>query len=185
MTPEEFIQKVPEEYRERFTSKVDFSGSCWIWTAGKNHGYGRVGFQQALHYAHRLAYEWARGPIPAGLHLDHLCRTPACIKPEHLEAVTCAQNVLRGVGACATYARRTHCRRGHELDRNGVKPLRRCHRCTSERRAANIDSVRASKRREYQKHRDRYLQRAREWHLKNRKKNKENNSAASHEQNAA
>ena len=35
------------------------------------------------------------GSIPDGLHLDHLCRVPACVNPEHLEPVTLAENNRR------------------------------------------------------------------------------------------
>lgn len=41
--------------------------------------------------AHRVYYEQAKGPIPQGLQIDHLCRMPACVNAEHLEAVTAAQ----------------------------------------------------------------------------------------------
>ena len=65
--------------------------------------------------AHRVAYEKAYGPIPEGLVIDHLCRNGLCVNPEHLEAVTRKENILRGEGACAQNARKTHCKRGHEL----------------------------------------------------------------------
>lgn len=44
---------------------------------------------------HRKVYAAARGPIPAGLTLDHLCRVKACVNPDHLEPVTRAENVRR------------------------------------------------------------------------------------------
>lgn len=45
--------------------------------------------------AHRHSYQSLVGSIPDGLHLDHLCRVPACVNPEHLEPVTLAENNRR------------------------------------------------------------------------------------------
>lgn len=45
--------------------------------------------------AHRLAYIRAKGPIPEGHHIDHLCRVTTCVNPDHLEAVTPGENVRR------------------------------------------------------------------------------------------
>ena len=47
-------------------------------------------------YAHRASYELAKGPIPDGMHLDHLCRVTCCINPDHLEPVTNRENARRG-----------------------------------------------------------------------------------------
>jgi hypothetical protein len=75
---------------------------CWIWQlALNNHGYPCVGGstgRQLRGLAHRLYYERVHGPIPAGLVIDHLCRVPACVNPDHLEAVTQAENCRRGPG---------------------------------------------------------------------------------------
>ena len=47
-----------------------------------------------------IAHFWrARGPVPAGMVLDHLCGVRWCCNPDHLEPVTPAENVRRG--ACA------------------------------------------------------------------------------------
>lgn len=94
----------------------DVVGECWIWRLAKNrHGYGilkRDGF--AL--AHRWWYVVKAGrEIPLGMVLDHLCRTPACVNPDHLEPVTQAENCRRGDQVTGSAnARKTHCARGHE-----------------------------------------------------------------------
>ncbi|MFJ4777405.1 HNH endonuclease signature motif containing protein [Streptomyces sp. NPDC088762] len=67
-------------------------------------------------YTHRIMYEQAKGPIPEGLQIDHLCRNRACANPEHLEAVTQKENILRGTGPSAQQARQTHCLNGHPFD---------------------------------------------------------------------
>ena len=105
---------------ERFWAKVDNAGPlpigrpdlgrCWLWTATKyKTGYG--GFNPAGPrpvYAHRWSYEFLIGPISSGLVIDHLCRTRACVHPLHLEPVTNAINVLRGLKGM-----QTHCVHGH------------------------------------------------------------------------
>lgn len=75
---------------------------CWIWEGHRNHGgYGIVRRHGQLMLAHRWVYERLVGPI-GPLVVDHLCRTPSCVNPEHLEAVTDAVNVRRGAGAKLT-----------------------------------------------------------------------------------
>ena len=76
----------------RFWVKVDKAGDCWLWTAGKVRGYGSFTLDGKMRKAHRVAYEWANGPISAGLDLDHLCHVPACVNPDHLRLATNAQN---------------------------------------------------------------------------------------------
>lgn len=78
---------------------------CWLWTGCRSNGYGQIGMDGRMMLAHRLAYELIIGPIPTGLHIDHLCRTPLCVNPAHLEPVTPAENIRRGDNAAAQRAR--------------------------------------------------------------------------------
>jgi hypothetical protein len=69
---------------------------CWIWSGNRTtNGYGtfqRDGIKISPHRAYYIEY---RGEIPEDKHLDHLCRTPACVNPDHLEPVTPADNKRR------------------------------------------------------------------------------------------
>jgi hypothetical protein len=104
---------------DRFIAKVDGYGSpdeCWTWTACMNRaGYGLFS-DGRVYLAHRWSFEEFVGPIPNGLVIDHLCRTRACVNPAHMQTVTPRTNILRGVGAGALNAAKTHCPKGHPYD---------------------------------------------------------------------
>lgn len=82
--------------------ELDHATGCWIWQRATAGGYGYVRVQGVLHPAHRVFYERQHGRIPEGLHIDHLCRNRRCVNPDHLEPVTCAQNVRRGANVRLT-----------------------------------------------------------------------------------
>jgi hypothetical protein len=107
---------------------------CWRWTGSiRPNGYGS--FQGAS--AHRVAYELFVGAIGPDLCVDHLCRVRDCVNPLHLEAVTRAENTLRGTSPAAENARKTTCKRGHPLSgenlylSNGARSCLACRRETS------------------------------------------------------
>lgn len=123
---------------ERFWAKVDKNGPvpdhapelgpCWPWTAGKfSDGYGAFAVtRETPSKAHRVSFEWARGPIPEDLLPDHICHEPtvctlgvkcphrACVNPDHIKLVPPAENIRRQT----RHPRppRTHCGNGHLLD---------------------------------------------------------------------
>lgn len=102
---------------QRFWPKVNKTDTCWLWL-GACYGFGYGKFRDGkMHSAHRWAYEYLVGPVPKGLHLDHLCRVPACVNPAHLEPVTPGENTARGIGVCWMKQRaKTHCPQGHPYD---------------------------------------------------------------------
>ncbi|WDA36444.1 HNH endonuclease signature motif containing protein [Sphingobium sp. YC-XJ3] len=109
---------------ERFFSKVDKNGpnGCWIWIGPRRPikdtgkpGYGRFYTSGKAISCHKYSYQLLKGSIPSGLVLDHLCRVQECVNPDHLEAVTNKENIMRGAGASAVNSQKTHCKHGHPL----------------------------------------------------------------------
>lgn len=102
---------------ERFWRFVERGAAdeCWNWVGGTSAGYGRFWYDGDMGAAHRYSWELARGPIPAGLFIDHLCRNPRCVNPNHLEPVTHTENVKRGDAARPRIAK-PHCVHGHALE---------------------------------------------------------------------
>jgi hypothetical protein len=90
----------PLSYAVRDTG---FKTPCWIWQRYTNdEGYGTLGREGRMWSAHKYFYVKAKGPVPDGLYLDHLCRVPSCVNPDHLEPVTNAENCRRGAKAKLT-----------------------------------------------------------------------------------
>lgn len=125
---------------ERFWNKVEKTATCWLWTAGTTrNGYAMFHLdrssQRRTVYAHKFAYEALVALVPAGLDLDHLCRTRRCVNPLHLEPVTRAENVARGMEA--RNGDRDLCPQGHQYDAENtyLRPdydARNCKECRRE-----------------------------------------------------
>ncbi len=130
------IFEVPEDRRKeleiRFWLKVEKTESCWLWRGFTNrYGKGQVGLwhdrKQGINMvaqAHRVAYEFIKGPLPNyGWWLEHACKNPACVNPEHLELIGRSAKI-------AQIKRRDVCPHGHLLVEGNlvVAALKKGHR---------------------------------------------------------
>lgn len=133
---------VARPWPHRFITKFVVLGddACWPWTASLlRNGYGRFGFAAGdIRLAHRVAYEFWIGPVPEGLQVDHVrewgCTMRHCVNPNHLEAVTQRENLLRGNGWAGLNSRKVRCPRGHDYNAentliySGRRECRECNR---------------------------------------------------------
>lgn len=90
---------------------------CWLYAGYiSRDGYGTISIWHKNYGAHKVMYEQVHGELPESLVIDHLCRVRRCVNPEHMEAVTIKENVLRGEGISARNLRKTTCKNGHPFD---------------------------------------------------------------------
>lgn len=122
---------VPQRVIDRFWQSVSVAGDdeCWLWLKSLgSHGYGQVGWdvgggRRSGTTAHRVAWLSAGRELPAGLTIDHICRTRPCCNPRHLRLRTNVANATdNGQG------RKTHCPRGHLYEGTNLYVTRRGHR---------------------------------------------------------
>lgn len=118
---------------------------CWVWLGRVNNdGYAQVERYGRRVLLHRWMYEQHVGPIPEGLTIDHLCRQRDCGNPAHLEAVTVAENIRRGLpyrpNHRAAGTLNTHCPHGHAFTAENTKwctnGARQCRTCQLDQQRA-------------------------------------------------
>jgi hypothetical protein len=155
-------------------------GGCIIYT-GTGGRYGKVDSWDASgkkkpHLAHRVVYEALVGPIPDGLHIDHLCRVTRCVNHHHLEAVTQSENNRRtGRSECANgHAKEPGasckvCAKEKAVGRWGRMTEEQRARATEQRReyrAKNRDKINARLRERYRENPEPFKARTARWYAK-------------------
>jgi hypothetical protein len=117
---------------------------CWEWDGPTDRrGYPTGTSVDGVRWVrYRLVCAAYHGPIPDGYEVDHVCTNNACLNPDHLEAVTPAENMRR------RYALITHCPRDHEYTpentrwdtrrsgRDAGGKTRHCRKCEAARQRA-------------------------------------------------
>jgi len=140
------LEKLSDSVIRRFNNKPTVSvDGCTIWTAG-NGRYGRFYIDGDQYFAHRIAVVLATGAdIAPDMDVDHLCRNTKCVNPDHLEAVTHIENIMRGDAPAARTMRalalRNECQRGHDMSAPNAwisySAGRGCRQCSTLRDAAD------------------------------------------------
>lgn len=133
-----------------FWAKVQKSAAsdgCWIWHGRiDKDGYGRAWSRRARKDkpAHRVAYEYLIGEIPAGLVGDHMCSNRRCVNPGHVRLCSPGQNTMAPWSRAPSLAnaRKTHCDNGHEFTAENTYTCangwRQCNTCKMNRKHARI-----------------------------------------------
>lgn len=117
-------------------AKVSKTSTCWLWVGSVDkEGYGRIGGRRL--YAHRVALTRQGVDIPSGFVVDHVCRTRACVNPDHLRVVTPRENALENsVGIAATNAAKVACAKcasPFRYRRDGTRECKPCKDAADER----------------------------------------------------
>lgn len=130
------------EVAARVLARVTDENGCWRSAYALNgKGYVKVGWsrngKKRTSVGHLVAYEATYGRVPAGFELDHLCRHPWCVNPDHLEPVPPRINQHRGNTIAARNIAKTHCPQGHPYDEANTyvyrSTERQCRTCMAER----------------------------------------------------
>ncbi len=102
LNPAHFALMPWHDDEARFWSFVQKGDGCWAWTGATfRGGYGAFRRQGKICHAHRVSYELANGTIeghvPGHPELEvvvmHRCDNPNCVRPDHLELGTDADNI--------------------------------------------------------------------------------------------
>jgi hypothetical protein len=106
-----------------FKKRLIIKEGCWSWKSKPNKsGYSVFSYKKKPFYAHRFSFALFNGPLKEGLVIDHVCRNRSCLNPKHLRQVSQKINCIENSDSfSAINSRKTHCVKGHSLDKNNLR----------------------------------------------------------------
>lgn len=111
---------IPAEVAELLAARimrgvVEDAQGCWIRTtrrptpSGYTHISRQVGGVRTYYYAHRVMYVAAKGAIPSGMTVDHLCENERAAREYRDHPTACARWCVECVRPCGTTKNCEHC----------------------------------------------------------------------------
>lgn len=88
-------KRIPSIVRFRAKTVADDTG-CLVWVGVCDRdGYGQFRDDGKTWQAHVWHWVKVNGEVPKGFEIDHKCRNTSCVKIEHLQSITKAENLRR------------------------------------------------------------------------------------------